>query len=61
MNKFLFATTKKIITILAYLMLGGLAVLLTVFVLYLESRPDLKVWHDAGLDAEFTSKSPVLL
>jgi alpha-beta hydrolase superfamily lysophospholipase len=59
MNKFLFATTKKIIKVLVYLTLGGLAVLLTVFVLYLESRPDLKVWHDAGLDAEFTSKSPV--
>jgi alpha-beta hydrolase superfamily lysophospholipase len=59
MNKFLFATTKNIIKILAYLMLGGLAVLLTVFVLYLESRPDLKIWHDAELDAEFTLKSPV--
>ena len=59
MNRILFATTKKIFKVLAYLTLGGLAVLLTVFVLYLESRQDLKVWHDAGLDAEFTSKSPV--
>jgi hypothetical protein len=59
MNRILFATTKKIFKVLAYLTLGGLAVLLTFFVLYLESRQDLKVWHDAGLDAEFTSKSPV--
>jgi alpha-beta hydrolase superfamily lysophospholipase len=59
MNRILFATTKKIFKVLAYLTLGGLAVLLIVFVLYLESRQDLKVWHDAGLDAEFTSKSPV--
>ena len=59
MNKFLFTTTKKIIMAVVYLALGGLVVLLTVFVLYLESRPNLKVWHDAGLDAEFTTKSPV--
>ena len=59
MKHFLFATTKKIIKVLIYLTLGGLAVLVTVFVLYLESRPDLKIWHDAGLDGEFTSKSPV--
>jgi alpha-beta hydrolase superfamily lysophospholipase len=59
MNNFLFSTTKKIIKIIAYLALGGLTVLITVFVLYLESRPDLKIWHDAGLDAEFTAKSPI--
>jgi len=59
MNKFLSATIKKIIKVIVYLALGGLTVLLTVFVLYLNNRPDLKVWHDAGLDAEFTSKSPV--
>jgi alpha-beta hydrolase superfamily lysophospholipase len=59
MNKFLFASTKKIIKIIAYLILGGLAVFLTVFVLYLENRPDLKVWHDAELDTEFTAELPV--
>ena len=59
MGNFLFSTTKKIIKTLVYLTLGGLTVLLTVFVLYLESRPDLKVWHDAELDAEFTAGSPV--
>jgi alpha-beta hydrolase superfamily lysophospholipase len=59
MSTFLFSTTKKIFKIFVYLTLGGLIVLLTVFVLYLESRPDLKVWHDAGLDEEFTKDSPV--
>ena len=59
MGNFLFATTKNIIKTLVYLTLGGLTVLLTVFVLYLESRPDLKVWHDAELDTEFTAGSPV--
>jgi pimeloyl-ACP methyl ester carboxylesterase len=28
-------------------------------VLYLEGRPDLKIWHDAGLDEEFTVESSV--
>jgi len=40
-------------------MIGGLLVLLTVFVLYLEKRPDLNIWHMAELDAEFTAKSQV--
>ena len=28
-------------------------------ILYLNSQPDLKVWHTARLDAEFTAASPV--
>jgi alpha-beta hydrolase superfamily lysophospholipase len=59
MKHFLFATTKKIIKVLIYLTIGGLTVLLTVFVLYLESRPDLKIWHKVEFDAEFTAESPV--
>jgi hypothetical protein len=59
MKHLLFITTKKITTVLIYLTLGGAAVLLTVFVLYLEGRPDLTIWHEAELDAEFTADSPV--
>jgi len=59
MNKFLFATTKNIIKAILYLLLGGLIVLVTVFVIYLENRPDLKVWHEAEFDAEFTAGSQV--
>jgi alpha-beta hydrolase superfamily lysophospholipase len=59
MKHFLFVTTKKITKAFLYLILGGTTVLLTVFVLYLESRPDLTVWHEAELDAEFTADSPV--
>ena len=59
MKNFLFTSTKKIIKTLSFLTIGGLAVLLTVFVIYLENRPDLKIWHRAELDAEFTSNSPV--
>ena len=59
MKHYLFSTTKKIIKAFLYLMIGGLTVLLTIFVLYLESRPDLSLWHKAELDAEFTTESPV--
>ena len=59
MKKFLFATTKKTIKVLVYLTVGGLTVLLVVFVFYLENRPDLKIWHEAELDAEYTAESPV--
>jgi alpha-beta hydrolase superfamily lysophospholipase len=45
------------------LLLSGLAgafvILLVVFVMFLESRPDLHVWHVAELDEEFTESSNV--
>src|SRR5210317_1236999 len=59
MKHFLFATSKKIIRAAIYLMVGGLLALLTVFILYLEKRPDLNIWHEAELDAAFTTKSQV--
>jgi alpha-beta hydrolase superfamily lysophospholipase len=59
MKHLLFRITKKTIKALLYLAFGGLTVLLTVFVLYLEKRPALSIWHKAELDAEFTTKSPV--
>ena len=59
MGHFLLTTTAQIIKALIYLAVGGLIVLLAVFVLYLQNRPDLKVWHNAGFDAEFTTQSPV--
>ena len=59
MKHFLFATSRKIIKSVIYLMVGGLLTLLTVFILYLEKRPDLNIWHEAELDAEFTTKSQV--
>ena len=37
----------------------GLVVLVTAFVVLLESRPDLEVWHTAELDAEFTADAAV--
>ena len=59
MKNFLHTTTKKIAKALIYLMIGGLITLLAVFVVLLEKRPDLNIWHEAELDAEFTTESPV--
>jgi len=59
MKAALFKITKKTITTLLYLAVGGLIALITVFVLYLEKRPDLNIWHEAELDAEFTTGSPI--
>jgi alpha-beta hydrolase superfamily lysophospholipase len=59
MKHLLLATTRKLIRIILCLAVGGLIVLLAVFVLYLEKRPDLNIWHEAELDAEFTTNSQV--
>ncbi len=45
--------------ILGYGSLGGVVALVAVFVLLMERRPDLKIWHTADLDAEFTTDAPV--
>jgi hypothetical protein len=60
MKHFLLSSTKQIIKSVIYLMMGGLLALLTVFVLHLEKRPDLNIWHEAELDTEFTTKSRVV-
>jgi alpha-beta hydrolase superfamily lysophospholipase len=60
MKSLLFITTKRIIKALLYLTVGGVIALLALYVLYLEKRPDLNIWHEAELDAEFTTKSPVV-
>lgn len=39
--------------------IGAAIVLIIGFVVYLDNRADLKIWHDADLDAEFTEDSPV--
>ncbi len=42
-----------------YGILGAALTLVVIFVLYLNSRPDLSVWHLADLDEEFTADSNV--
>ncbi len=50
---------RRILKALGYLTLGGFTVLLIVFVLYLNNQPDLDIWHEVDLDAEFTEASEV--
>ena len=40
--------------------IGALIILVTIFVWHLESRPELKVWHEALLDEEFTVNSGII-
>ncbi len=55
----LISTVKHILRAFVYGLVGGAIVLVTFAVLYLDSRPNLKVWHTADLDEEFTVKSAV--
>jgi len=55
MKHFLLGTAKHTFKALGYGIAGGVAVMMVVFVLQLECRPDLKVWHTVDLDAEFTA------
>ena len=50
---------RYLLKALGYITLGGFTVLIIVLVLYLNGRPDLDVWHEAELDAEFTTNSDV--
>jgi alpha-beta hydrolase superfamily lysophospholipase len=44
---------------LGYALIGGALVAVVFMVVHLENRPDLKVWHTADLDEEFTADSDV--
>lgn len=50
---------KHILKALIYGITGGLVVLVLIFVMFLESRPELKVWHQVELDAEFRADNPI--
>jgi pimeloyl-ACP methyl ester carboxylesterase len=59
MMYFIFHIIKQIVKALCYGTIGGIIVVLVFFVMHLESRPGLKVWHEAELDAEFTEDSDI--
>jgi alpha-beta hydrolase superfamily lysophospholipase len=59
MRKFTFRMSKRIGKILLNIFTGGFITLLAVAVIYLNNQSDLKVWHTAELDAEFTESTPV--
>ena len=50
---------KTIVKLLAAGVIGAFLVLLVGGVVFLEQRPDLKVWHEPLLDEEFTTNSDV--
>lgn len=60
MPPFLLTIMRQFTKAVLYLSIAGLTVFLAVFVYYMEHRPDLKIWHDAELDAEFTAESPIV-
>jgi len=51
---------KRIVTAILFTSVGVIFTVVVIGVIYLDSRPDLKVWHEAELDAEFTVDSPVV-
>jgi alpha-beta hydrolase superfamily lysophospholipase len=51
--------TWRILTAALYGAAGAVVVLVAVFVLYLEGRPELEVWHLADLDEDYTASSGV--
>jgi alpha-beta hydrolase superfamily lysophospholipase len=50
---------KKTAAIVSYGMAGAAIVLLFGYVLYINNKPDLDVWHKATLNAEFTANSHI--
>jgi len=53
------STVKQVLRALFYGIIGATIVLLVLAVRYLDNRPDLKVWHTARLDAEYTRNSDI--
>jgi len=49
---------KHCVKALLYGIIGGCVVLVIMFVLFIESRPELKIWHEVELDVEFAANNP---
>lgn len=58
MNRILFRSIKRILKTLFSGVVVGLIVLIAVFINHLNKRPDLKIWHEIILNAEFTADTP---
>ncbi|UCD36307.1 MAG: alpha/beta fold hydrolase [Nitrospiraceae bacterium] len=59
MKHIVLGAIKGTIKALLWGIIGAFLVLVTLFVLQLQDRPELKVWHKAELDEEFTEDSPL--
>jgi alpha-beta hydrolase superfamily lysophospholipase len=57
--RFMGGTVKRAVRIVAYGLVGAVLMLITLFVVVLERRPDLDPWHTTHLDEEFTANGPV--
>jgi len=58
-RRILTGLTKTLLNLVGYGLLGAFIALLIVYILFLESRPDLSIWHLADLDQEYTAESGV--
>ena len=58
-NRVAVGTAKHVGKALAYGVVGAMVVLLVVAVSFLNSRPDLKVWHEVRFKHEFTESCGV--
>jgi alpha-beta hydrolase superfamily lysophospholipase len=58
MKRWVWTSTRYALKFLGTGIFGGLVVLIIVFVMVLENRPDLNIWHEAELEAEYTATSP---
>ncbi|MEZ5582124.1 MAG: hypothetical protein R3F37_04460 [Candidatus Competibacteraceae bacterium] len=52
MRHFSIRLLKSVFKAFAYSLVGGFVVLIAGLIGYLESRPDLSVWHETVLDGE---------
>jgi len=59
MHRILFSYARKLLETLFIGLVAGSLVSVAFLVNRLNSRPDLKVWHELDLDAEFATESPV--
>lgn len=58
-GRFALDTLTRALRALLYFLIGATLMLVIFGVRYLNDRPDLKIWHTAELDAEYTLKSGV--
>lgn len=59
MKRFAIRWFKRVLRTFSYGAVGAVTMLAVVFVVHLENRPDLKVWHKTELDADFTADAQV--
>ena len=59
MKRLVPAFVRRILRIVLTGAIGAALVIVTGLVIWLDGRPDLKIWHEAELDAEYTADGPV--